>query len=236
MDRFTFQRWLDRFALILWGIALFGYFAPWIARRPMSAALSWNAYDLFDLLRLLPEVESGSLSINLQALRLPLVGLAMMLPMLLHRAGSTLRWTAGFFGGFLAALTLPPYPQILQAWRTPGWAGVLGWAAAGAALAVSFAPLAPRLKRYRGWIIIAVACVTGIPASATLQRLRPPLSRLHAAPVRAGWGYWMYVVGTVGIGVSIWLQTIRQGAENEKTRAAHAAPSEDQEEIRVSAS
>jgi hypothetical protein len=235
MDRLTIQRWLDRFAVILWGVALCGYFAPWIARRPMSAALSWNAYDLFDLLRLLPEIESGSLSINLQALRLPLVGLAMILPLLLHRRGPALRWTAGLFGGFLAALTLPPYPQILEAWRTPGWAGVLGWAVAGAALAVSFAPLAPRLQRYRGWIIIAIACVTGIPASATLQRLQPSLSRLHAAPVRAGWGYWMYVVGTVWIVVSVWLQTIRQGAEYEKKRATDAAPSEDQGEIRISA-
>lgn len=227
------RRWLDGIALPLWGIALFGYFAPWIARRPMSAALAWNAYDLFDLLRLLPEVESGAVRVNLQALRLPLVGLGIILPLLLHRVGSAVRWATGFIGGFLAALTLPPYPQILEAWRTPGWSGVLGWAVAGIVLALSFVPLATRLARYREWIVVAIVCVTGIPAGVTLYRLLLPLSRLHAAPVRAGWGYWMYVLGIGLIGASAWLQTILQGAEYEEQRATGETPAEGQREIRI---
>jgi hypothetical protein len=191
----------------------------------MSAALAWNAYDLFDLLRLLPEIESGAIRVNLQTLRLPLVGLAIILPLLLHQANATLRWTAGLFGGFLAALTLPPYPQVLDAWRTPGWSGVLGWAIAGAVLSVSFVPLAHRLKRYRGWIIIAVNAVTALPATVTLHRVLPSLSRLHATPVRAGWGHWMCIVGIGLIGISTWLQTIPQGADYENQRATDASPS-----------
>ena len=236
MSDLTVRRWLDKSALILWGIALFGYYTPWIAREPMSAALAWNAYDLFDLSRLLPEIESGTIRVNLQALRLPLIGLAITLPLLLHRADVTLRWASGLFGGFLAALTLPPYPQILDAWRTPGWAGVLGWALVGAALAVSFAPLAPRLKRYRGWVVIAVTSVTAIPSIVTLHRLLPPLSRLHAAPVRAGWGHWMWMLGTGLMGMSTWLQIIFQGAEYENPRATDASPSKGQREIRVETS
>ncbi len=224
-------RWLNGLALALWGIALFGYFAPWIARQPMSAALAWNAYDLFDLLRLLPDVESGAIRVNLQALRLPLLGLAVVLSLLLHRANTTVRWVAGLVGSFLAALTLPPYPQILNAWRTPGWSGVLGWAVAGAALALSFVPLAPRLGRYRGWIVVAWMGVTGIPASVTLHRLLPPLSRLHAAPIRAGWGHWTCILGMGLIGVIAWIQTIRQGAEYEEQRATDGASPASQREI-----
>jgi hypothetical protein len=215
MNTLTIRRWLDRLAPILWATALIGYFAPWVARNPMSAALAWNAYDLFDLLRLLPEVESGAISVNLQALRLPLLGLAMIPPLLLHRVSAWFRWTAGLFGAFLAALTLPPYPAILEAWRLPGWSGVLGWAIAGAVLALSFVPLAPQLKRYRGWIIIAIVCLTAIPASVTLHRILPPLSRLHATPVRAGWGHWLCIFGMGLIGVGAWFQTILQGADNE---------------------
>ena len=233
MRNVTLHRWLDRLALVLWGLALFGYFAPWIGREPMSAALAWNAYDLFDLLRLLPEVESGAVRVNLQGLRLPLIGLGMLLPLLLHRAETSVRWVAGFLGGCLAALTLPPYPQILSAWRTPGWSGVLGWAVAGIVLAVAGVPLAPRLRRYRGWLILAVVCVTGAPASLTLHRVLEPLSRLHGTMIRAGWGHWMCIIGMGLIGISTWLQSILPGADYENQQATDASSSNDQREVRV---
>ena len=75
---------------VAWLLALVGYFGPWIGRE--AAALAWNAYDLFDLLRLLPQIESGALSVNLYTLRLPLVGLAVLLPLLVARAPNVWRW------------------------------------------------------------------------------------------------------------------------------------------------
>ena len=97
--------WLG-LALVSWTAALIGYFGPWIGMR--AAALAWNAYDLFDLLRLLPEIETGAISVYLQALRLPLVGLAILLPVLLAGTRWPWRLAGGVLGAGLALATLPP--------------------------------------------------------------------------------------------------------------------------------
>ena len=154
-----------RVALAAWILALIGYFAPWVGRE--SAALAWNAYDLFDLLRLLPEIETGALSVNLQALRLPLVGLAVLLPVLLSPARWPLRLCGAFVGVGLALATLPSYPQIVSAWRTPGWRVPFWWGVGAMAASVAVIWLAPRLGRYRPWVALGWIAVTGIPVSYT---------------------------------------------------------------------
>jgi hypothetical protein len=178
-----------------WGIALVGYFGPWVGRR--AAALAWNAYDLFDLLRLLPEIETGALSVNLQALRLPLVGLAVLLPMLLTEMHRVWRISGGIVGAGLALATLPPYPEIVSAWHTPGWRIPFWWGIGAMLVAGTAVWFAPRLGRYRPWILLAWLAVTGLPAVATFARLLPALRALHAAPIGPGWGFWV-CLGSLG--------------------------------------
>jgi len=190
-------------------VALVTYFGPWIARQPMSAALAWNAYDLFDLLRFLPEIETGALTVNLQALRLPLVGLAVLPPLLLADLAVRWRVAGALLGCALAALTLPPYPQIMTAWRTPGWRVPFWWAVGACACALVAAWLAPRMGRVRRWLILAVAEVATVPAVVTLTRLLPALRKLHAAPVTPGWGFWACTVSLAGIGLTAWMPTWR---------------------------
>ncbi len=173
-----------------WLLALVGYFGPWSGQR--AAALAWNAYDLFDVLRVLPQIESGTLQIHLHTLRLPLLGLGILLPLLFAETRPILRWGAGLMGGALALLTLPPYPHIVTAWRTPGWNVAWWWALGGAVGCGLAALLAPRLGLFRRWLIIAGALATGVPASITLTRLLPALETLYAHPVRAGWGFWLW--------------------------------------------
>lgn len=206
--------------LAAWGIALVGYFGPWVGRQ--AAALAWNAYDLFDLLRLLPEIETGALSVNLQALRLPLVGLAVLLPMLLVKIHRIWRIIAALVGAGLALATLPPYPEIVSAWHTPGWRIPFWWgigAMLGAGAAVWFAP---RLGRYRPWILLAWLAITGLPAAATFARLLPALRALHAALVNPGWGFWTYMGGLGCIALLLWTQglamTLTESTENHLAR------------------
>ena len=209
--------------LLPWLVALVSYFAPWVARRPVSAALAWNAYDLFDLLRFLPEIESGALAVNLQALRLPLVGLAVLLPTLLAESGRPVRIAGALFGCLLAILTLPPYPQILDAWRTPGWRVPLWWGAGAMACALLSIWLAPKAGRYRHWWILAVAELATVPAAVTLARLLPALRTLHAAPVRTGWGFWGCMAGLAVIGLSACAMALRSStldSGNQDLRAA----------------
>jgi hypothetical protein len=199
-------RAVKRALLIPWAAALVGYFAPWIGRRPMSAALAWNAYDLFDLLRLLPQIERGTLTVNLQTLQMPLLGLAVLLPALLTGAKRAYRWGAALLGCGLAAMTLPPYPQILDAWRTPGWRVSFWWAIGSMLWIVASLWVMPRLGRYRSWWVVGVVSLASLPAIATLYRLMPALEQLHNAPIRPAWGAWACVTGLGIIGLTTWWQ------------------------------
>ncbi len=189
---------------VVWLAALVGYFGPWIGHR--AAGLAWNAYDLFDIARLLPSVESGQLPVNLQALRLPLLGLAVVLPLLLARVSSGWRWGAVVLGAARAVSTLPPYPYIVGAWRTPGWRVPFWWGVGTIPVCVFCALCARRLGKLRPWLITAVVALTGIPAFVTFGRLKPVLGALHAAPISVGWGYWLCGVSLLLLTGAAWLE------------------------------
>lgn len=192
-------------------LALLGYYGPWIRQR--AAGLAWNAYDLFDLLRFLPQIEAGALHVNLHTLRLPLLGLGVLLPLGLAAARPALRWSAAAVGACLSAATLPPYPQILTAWQTPGWNAVLWWGLGGIAGAGLMAGFGARLGRFRPWVALAWLAGTGLPALFTLRQLLPALTVLHHTPVGPGWGAWLYGVSWLGLlleagwrGIQVWRQ------------------------------
>ena len=198
--------------LLLWVLALVGYFSPWISRQPFSAATNWNAYDLYDAVLLLPEIETGAISVNLQTLRAPLLGLAVLVS--LHLAGSRQIFRVGgaLLSLVLAFITLPPYPIILTAWRTPGWRVPFWWAVATGVFCIAavwlLPRLQPRLHRVVPWFALPIAALSALPAVSTLNRLLPALYNLHDAPVRRGWGFWMTEVGILGYGVCFWLGSV----------------------------
>lgn len=199
--------------LLAWGIALVGYFGPWIGHP--SATLAWNAYDLFDVLRPLPEIETGALTVNLYTLRLPLVGLALGLPLILIEARWLWRVAAALVGMALAIATFPPYPYIVTAWRTPGWNVPFWWGVAALIGAPLLAWLAPTLRAVRRWAAPVWFAFTFIPAIVTFNRLRPALQTLHAVPVHAGWGFWMCLSGFLLMAV---LTLRKRSARREETK------------------
>ena len=198
----------DRVGLLLlaWGGALVGYFGPWIGQK--AAALAWNAYDLFDLLRLLPEIETGALTVNLQALRLPLVGLAVLLPVILTEVHWLWRLGGGMLGAGLTLATLPPYPEIVNAWRMPGWRIPFWWGVGAMVASVAVVWIAPRLGRYRLWLMLAWVAVTGLPASATMQRLMPAIRNLYVVRINPGWGFWLCMLSLCAVALITWMQSI----------------------------
>jgi len=192
---------VDGALMLLWTVACVGYFGPWIARRPASAALSWNAYDLFALLRLLPEIESGALRVNLQALQLPSLALAVLLPVLAAQRSTFLRIGSALIGSALAALTFPPYPEIVTAWKTPGWSVPFWWGVGTLTCTWLAVWAAPRIGKVRHWVCVVATEITILPAAVTLHRLLPPLRSLHNATVTPGWGFWSCTVGLGLVGV-----------------------------------
>ncbi len=194
--------------LVAWAVALLGYFGPWIGHP--AAALAWNAYDLFDILRLLPEIETFALAVNLQALRLPLIGLALLLPLLLAKLPPLWRWWGGIVGAALALATLPPYPQIVGAWSAPGWRIPFWWGVGSIVGAVVMVYAGPQLDTLRPWLITAWTALTTLPAIVTFNRLLPAMTRLHQSDVRPGWGFWSCSIALLLLGLFSWLQGLKE--------------------------
>jgi hypothetical protein len=194
--------------ILLWCIALVGYFLPWINRQPYSAALNWNAYDLYDAVRLLPEIETGSISVNLQTLRTPLLGLALLLSFHLVHSTPVVRLLGLFVSEFLAFMTLPPYPIILSAWHTPGWSMPFWYAVVTGSICFADLWVLPKVSRYVPWLALIVFAFSALPAATTLDRLLPALQNLHDAPVTRGWGFWMMELGMLGYAAGFWLAEV----------------------------
>ncbi len=202
---------LRRVQVAIWIVALVGYFAPWIGHQ--AAALTWNAYDLFTLARLMPPVEGGQVSLNVQALRLPLIGLAVLAPLLLRRASLWQRGVVAMLGAALVLSTLPPYPQVLDAWRASGWRVPFWWSVGALGGVGAMALLGPRLPLLAPWLIAGWVALTGIPAFVTFARLRPLIDALYAAPVSAGWGIWTCGISLASLSIVAWLEGLRPPEE-----------------------
>ncbi len=194
--------------LLLHGAALGGLFAPWIAHR--AAGLAFNLYDLYDLVMHLPQVESQALHIQLQTLRFPFLALALTGVLALRKASRGVKAAALALALLLAVEVLPPYPTVLTAWKRPGWQVPFFWAVGTMAAALLAAVMGARLP---GWTVrlVAVSALGGAAWGAlrSFWRLRPALAALYDAPIRAGWGLWLYAGATLAL-LGWWLAPERE--------------------------
>jgi hypothetical protein len=172
---------------------------------------------MFDLLRFLPQIESGAISVRLQALRLPLVSLAFLLTAMFAHGRPFVRWMTAVLGSAMAALTLPPYPQILTAWRTPGWQVPFWWAVGCFVCLVVMAWQGSRLRWVRYLAMVLASALGTVPAAVTLTRLLPALVELHQAPVPRGWGFWLCMAGLGVIGLYAGMRLV-QGVTGVRAR------------------
>ncbi len=190
--------------LLLHGAALTGLFAPWIAHR--AAGLAFNLYDLYDLVMHLPQVESQALHLQLQTLRIPFLALALSGVLALRRAPRGVKAAALALALLLAVEVLPPYPTALTAWKLPGWQVPFFWAV-GTMVAALLAAVAGARLPGRAVRLVAVGMLVGAAAGSlrSFWRLRPALGTLYDAPIRAGWGLWLYAGATVAL-LGWWLR------------------------------
>jgi hypothetical protein len=119
-------------------------------------------------------------------------------------------WRQSIFvclGATLSFITLPSYPEIMNAWRVPGWQRLaFWWGVMGIISTVIAGYLTPRLGRYRPWANLVCIALTSIPAFVTLQRLLPALTELHASPVTPGWGFWLYSASAFALALCFSIQ------------------------------
>lgn len=185
--------WLLALGVLL---SLVGAVAPWIPHR--AAGLNVGGFFLFEVVKFLPAVRGGAVTLFREGFLLPLLASAVLLAALPAYAARPSRWArllCPLAAAGIALAALPPYPAILSAHRDPEYRGQL----LGAVIALLLIGASPLLKRLpmlaRKGLGAAIILGAAVPAITALLRVRPLFVQLYAAPVGIGWGAWAYLAG-----------------------------------------
>jgi hypothetical protein len=197
---------------LLWVIALLiaawiGVWGAWIPHQ--AVALRVNAIDLAEWSTFLTEVQIGGLRLAPDFLRLA-VALAQIAFSL--SAGVVenrwLRWALRGVALIPCLLLLPPYPFMLQLWRSESYGlrfvvavvGVMG------VLAAAAADRAPMLRRALTWALAWSAAALG---SWAFTSLIGPFGMRYGSALLPGWGAVLFATSLIIAGILEGLSIIR---------------------------
>lgn len=201
MDRLVSLRDDRAAGLVLIGLAamIIGAWGPWVAHA--NAAMSLSALDLAEFVKFMQR--AALTSVMREWFCLPLVSAAIGLALWarkIHFLNFHYRLVGLLGAAALTLMVLPPYPDLLRAYRLPEdriffWMGVGAFALT--LLAGSAGAWLPRRAAAAAWLVLAVGSTT--PALWQLAQLSAPLAQLYGAPLQMGWG----VIVTVAGGLSV---------------------------------
>jgi hypothetical protein len=202
-------------------IAWLGVWGAWLTHP--TAALTYNAPDMAEWAGFLPEVRFGPLGHAPDSLRLG-VGLgavalaigAAWLP------SAWMRWACRALVVLTGLVILPPYPQVLDLWRSEAY-GVRFLIAALTMLACPLAFLLDRHARTCQALVALVGADALWAAGNSYFSLRGPFAALYTAPLSVGWGFILFVVGLTSALVLSLLHLVLLRA---RARQAAPAPAE----------
>jgi hypothetical protein len=165
-----------------------------------AAGLRVGAFDLFEVVKYLPGVRSGEVSLLREGFLVPLLVSAALLalaPAVWKKAPRAARWALPLAAGIVAAVALPPYPQITTAYHDPEYRGQLILSGATICLAL-LSGLTRRLPhRVRVSLLGLLAIVGMVIPLAQYANVRGLFVDLFNAPVGFGWGAIVYLAGMV---------------------------------------
>ncbi len=190
------RRWLLPFSLLL---SLAGYFGPWID-HPV-AGLVITGLDLAEVVKFLPAVRSGALTLWREGFYLPLLAVSLAASLLAFRQELAYSWPLrGFLllvAGVAALNMLPPAwsPDLLLTpeFRTQTMAMGL---CLTALLLSPFWALLP--QGVTGTLVAVLQLAAAIWPVAGFLRLLPQFSLLYNHPQAPGWGMGAMVAGLLG--------------------------------------
>jgi hypothetical protein len=176
--------WSDGLVWLGLGGMIAGAWGPWVAHA--NAGMALNVIDLVEFTKFM--TRAGLSYIVRELFYLPLLAGAVGIGIKSQIANHKSRILLAAAAGLLALVPLPPYPNLLHAYRSPE-DGLSFWLSLGTlGLVAVAASLGHRLpRRLSAGMLFCLACST-LPAAWQFVRLGPPLSALYGAPVQAGWG------------------------------------------------
>lgn len=208
----TLRRSLPFLFLAASAAGIVGGVAPWIPHT--AAGLRIGGFDLFEVSKYLPAVRSGALPVFREGFLLPIAISAVLLAWVPALPGSprgAIRWLFPIAGAVIALSIIPPYPEVVTAYRDPAYRGQLFLSAGGFLLSIA----GPAIDRLPSWLVVALgsgmAAVGAILPPLQLQRLRPYVAELYGAPVGVGWGIVLCTLGlgTLAVAGLTWLLAAR---------------------------
>lgn len=187
----------DTAALVALALAWLGIWGAWIPAR--SVALTQNAFDLAQWAEFLPDVRFGDLHALPDRLRLAVCLAALALAL---GAGMIRRWPWRWLVRGVALLPglvlLPPYPYVLDLWRSDTY-GTRFLIAALLWVGVLATLLLDRLPEVIRRVGVIGLCGAGAAFGwLTLNMLRSPFVTLYSNPLPPGWGVAAFCIGLIG--------------------------------------
>ncbi|MBN1886543.1 MAG: hypothetical protein JW850_01080 [Thermoflexales bacterium] len=187
--------WPDVLVWLGLGGMIAGVWGPWVAHA--NAGMAFNAIDLVEFVKFMTRARLTFIVREL-----------FYLPMLAGAVGTVIKFQVSSFkfrvllavvASLLALVPLPPYPNLLHAYRSPE-DGLSFWLSLGTlGLIAAAASLGGRLPRWvTAGVLLGLACSV-LPAAWQFVCLAPPLSTLYGAPVQAGWGLALTGLGSLSL-------------------------------------
>jgi hypothetical protein len=182
-------------------LAWIGVWGAWIPAR--TVGLTQNALYLAEWSTILPESRFGGLAYLAEVLRLSValavVALAISVGVLKN---PLMRWAIRVVACLPGLVILPPYPELLNLWRSVSYGTRFIVAAAlfaGIVLSVLTDLLPGRLQR---WLVSGLSLVAAGLAIWAFFSLRLPFEARYMGVLVPGWGFGVFVGGLMVTGVT----------------------------------
>ncbi len=181
-------------AMIVGGLALAGYFGPWVPHP--AAGLVITGLDLAEYVKFLPEVMGGKIALLREAFYAPLAAGSLIASLLASRRALP----RGLRGLLLVAAAVLALAMLPPAWspatlRSPEFR--IQTVAILACLAV--VPLTALIRYVPDRLAWGLTGILAVPAAVwaawSFLRVRPVIEAVYNAELALGWGFWASLAG-----------------------------------------
>jgi hypothetical protein len=176
------------------GLAILGWYAPWVTSQRQLAALTYNALDLAEFAKFINR--AGIAGITREWFLVPITAAALALALWANRAPRAWQYALTVLAALLSLVPLPPYPFLLRAYQSAEDRLSLWLSVAGLMGVILLAALGRLITgRWRDVILIVLALIGIAPARELFSRALPAFSIVYASPALPAWGFFVSMIG-----------------------------------------